>query len=114
MSELDELQVGAATPVSMYTRYTQDTEPKRVALNLSQSIVCFWRTKMAWPESEQRRFTANELRQYVNHYNYGTAPASADRVMRNLKKAGKINYEVVNRAKSLYVALPLEEQVVLG
>ena len=48
------------------------------------------------------------------HYNYGTAPASADRVMRNLKKAGKINYEVVNRAKSLYVALPLEEQVVLG
>ena len=83
-------------------------ELKRVALNLSQAIVCFWRTKMAWPESEQRRFTANELRQYVNHYNYGTAPASANRVLRMLRTKGLVNYAVINRGKSLYLALPLE------
>ena len=90
-------------------------ELKRVALNLSQAIIAFWNERLAVQRNGLAgRFTANELRQYVNHYNYGTAPASADRVIRNLKKAGKINYEVVNRAKSLYVALPLEEQVVLG
>lgn len=75
---------------------------ERVALNLNQAIVEFWKKNL------NQRFTANDLRRHVNHYNYGTAPASADRVMRYLKKSGKINYTLVNRAKSLYIALPLE------
>lgn len=37
----------------------------------------------------------------------GIAPSSPDRVMRDLRQRGKINYELVNRAKSLYRALPL-------
>jgi hypothetical protein len=81
-----------------------DENLQRVALNLGQSIVHFWQIKMSTPG---RRFTATELRQYVQKNNFGTAPASADRVLRNLRKAGKLNYAVVNRAASLYEALPL-------
>ena len=75
---------------------------QRVALNLNEAILAFFR------ERQGLRFTATELRQYVQHHNFGTAPSSADRVMRNLRKAGRINYVVVNRAKSLYQAIPVE------
>lgn len=89
-----------------------DQELERVGLNLNQVIVSFWKNKVSLSnntDGQGPRFTSTELRQFVQHHNFGTAPASADRVMRNLKKAGKINYEVVNRSKSLYVALPLHE-----
>jgi 1,6-anhydro-N-acetylmuramate kinase len=83
---------------------------ERVGLNLNQAIVRFWEIKLKegtdYPSGA--RFTATELRQYVQHHNFGTAPSSADRVMRNLRKQGKINYALVNRAKSLYQAIPLE------
>jgi hypothetical protein len=79
---------------------------ERVALSLGQSIVYFWQNKMNAPG---RRFTATELRQYVQKHNFGTAPASADRVLRHLRKAGKLNYAVVNRRASLYEALPLAD-----
>ena len=39
------------------------------------------------------------------------APGSADRIMRMLKASGKVNYEVVNRAKSKYRALPVRGQL---
>ncbi len=38
------------------------------------------------------------------------APGSPDRVMRDLRSRKKINYVLVNRAKSLYRALPLEDK----
>lgn len=75
----------------------------RVALNIGQAIVQFWKLRIGTV------FTATELRQYVQKSYFGTAPASADRVMRNLRKQGKINYELVDRSKSLYRALPLQE-----
>jgi hypothetical protein len=77
----------------------------RVALNLNQAIVEFWAKRVA---AEEPRFTSTELRQHVQHYNYGTAPASADRVLRMLRTKGLVNYAVINRGKSLYLALPLE------
>ncbi len=98
-----------------------DQELERVGLNLNQVIVSFWKLRVKGLGAnglllntgvDANRFTANELRQFVQHHNFGTAPASADRVMRNLKKAGKINYEVVNRSKSLYVALPLISETI--
>lgn len=36
------------------------------------------------------------------------APGSPDRVMRDLRQRNRINYELLNRAKSLYRALPLD------
>ena len=77
----------------------------RIPLNLNQAIVQFWSERVA---SENPRFTSTELRQYVQHWNYGTAPSSADRVLRKLREQGKVNYALVNRAMSLYQALPLE------
>jgi hypothetical protein len=76
----------------------------RVALNLNQAIVEFWAKRVV---AEEPRFTSTELRQHVQHYNYGTAPASADRVLRMLRTKGLVNYAVINRGKSLYLALPL-------
>jgi hypothetical protein len=85
----------------------ENSNLQRVGLNLGQAIEIFWRARLE-SVGGGRRFTANQLRQYVNHHNFGTAPGSADRVMRDLKKKKKINYALVNRAKSLYEALPLE------
>lgn len=76
-------------------------ELERVGLNINQVLVAYWKLKM---QAADRRFTATELRQFVQHHNFGTAPASADRVLRTLRQKGKINYVVVNRAKSLYEA----------
>lgn len=84
-----------------------DNQLERVALNLNQIIIQFWEKKLA---AQEPRFTSHELRQVVNHYHYGTAPASADRVLRQLRKQGKVNYAVINRGKSLYLALPLGVQ----
>ena len=83
---------------------------QRVALNLNEAIIEFFfeRLGMSRTPGFEPRFTATELRQYVQRRNFGTAPSSADRVMRNLRKAGRINYVVVNRAKSLYQAIPVE------
>ena len=49
-----------------------------------------------------REFHANDLRQHVSEQTGLTAPASADRVMRDLRQKGKLQYIVVNRAGSLY------------
>lgn len=82
-----------------------DEQLKRVSLNLSEAIIEFWTNRVS---SATPRFTANELRYFVNNKHFGTAPASADRVMRSLRSAGKVNYVLTNRAKSLYTAIPLE------
>jgi hypothetical protein len=46
-------------------------------------------------------FHAEDLRLYVDQ-RCKSAPGSADRVMRSLRKQGSINYTVVNRKSSLY------------
>jgi hypothetical protein len=92
-----------------------NSELERVGLNLNQAVIAFWKMRIhglngnggAILTDNPSRFTANELRQHVQHYHFGTAPASADRVMRQLRAKGKINYALTNRAQSLYTALPL-------
>lgn len=59
---------------------------------------------------DNKEFTARDLRLYVSLKLGGelaSAPASADRIMRDQRKKGNINYELVSRAKSLYRALPV-------
>jgi len=46
-------------------------------------------------------FHAEELRAFVDAH-CKSAPGSADRVMRSLRKKGVINYTVINRTYSLY------------
>ena len=56
-----------------------------------------------WCLQNDAHFTAENLRSFVGE---GAAPASADRVLRALRQQGIINYRVVDRANSLYEALP--------
>jgi hypothetical protein len=54
-------------------------------------------------------FTAGELRDRVADHVPGIAPGSTDRILRDLRVRGRINYRVVSRRNSLYEALPVEE-----
>lgn len=53
----------------------------------------------------EREFTAKDLRSFVLGRVDSVAPGSADRIMRQLRKAGVINYELVSRTQSLYKGL---------
>jgi hypothetical protein len=47
-------------------------------------------------------FFADDLRRHVIAQVGTVAPGSADRILRDLRQKGLIEYEVVNRAQSLY------------
>lgn len=49
-----------------------------------------------------REFHAKDLRAFVLGKVGQSAPASADRIMRQLRKQGVINYTLVSRTQSLY------------
>jgi hypothetical protein len=49
-----------------------------------------------------RQFHADELRCHVSARVGDCAPGSADRVLRDLRQRGAIEYTVLNRAASLY------------
>lgn len=54
-----------------------------------------------------QQFTADELRRFVAEQE-PTAPGSADRILRDLRQRGVINYRVVSRSRSEYEALAVE------
>jgi len=47
-------------------------------------------------------FHAEDLRQYVLDREPSIAPGSPDRILREMRLKGALNYEVVNRRASLY------------
>lgn len=58
--------------------------------------------------SEDRTFTSDQLRWYVQNNMVGKAsPSTTDRVLRALRAKGKLDYTVENRGLSLYKAQPL-------
>ena len=59
-----------------------------------------------------QEFHVDELRQYVSaHVDGYVAPASPDRILRDLRQKNQVNYTVVSRSKSLYKALPVMDVV---
>lgn len=48
------------------------------------------------------RFHMQELNEYVQQH-HESAPASADRILRQLRSEGRVAYEVLSRSESLYV-----------
>jgi len=52
-------------------------------------------------------FRAEELRHHVGLTCGSSAPASADRILRDLRRRKLVNYEVVDRRASLYRVLPV-------
>jgi len=49
-----------------------------------------------------REFFADDLRRYVRRMAGEVAPGSPDRVLRDLRQRGLIDYAVVSRSESLY------------
>jgi hypothetical protein len=87
----------------------QTQQLNRVAATTSEAILEFIKGRLADPETKGA-FTADQLRFYVNNTVVrGVSPSSADRVLRMLRQRGKIDYQVLNRGKSLYRAMPITE-----
>lgn len=58
--------------------------------------------------AQDGKWTADDLRRHV-HAKLAIAPASADRVLRDLRQRGVIDYENVSRRESVYLTIKKEE-----
>lgn len=74
----------------------------RVNNAIAKHIETFVCTHKEWHVEELRRFVFDKVNGYV-------APASPDRMLRDLRQKGRVNYVVVSRAKSLYRSLPMTQ-----
>lgn len=68
----------------------------RVRDNIAEYVYTFCRLRIG------RVFTAAQLRDHVTHFCPGIAPDSPGRILRDLRKSGRVQYELVSRAQSLY------------
>jgi hypothetical protein len=82
---------------------SSNPELVNVRASVGQAIQLFYDNRMA---GSMPMFHADDLRVFVEAATGKTAPASADRILRDMRQSGKINYEVTNRSKSLYRLLP--------
>jgi hypothetical protein len=74
---------------------------------ISEAVTEFINNKSRFVQEDKQCFTATDLRQYVQLRVGGyVAPSSPDRILRNLRKKGKVNYTLINRSRSLYRAVP--------
>lgn len=67
-----------------------------VAARIGDAIYLFCKGKVG------THFYAEELRHFVAKTTGAGAPASADRILRQMRQKNIIGYTVVNRSKSLY------------
>lgn len=72
-------------------------ERQRVASNIGAVVLAFCRERLR----QGGRFHMQELNAYVQKH-HESAPASADRILRQLRAEGLVKYEVLNRSESLY------------
>ena len=85
----------------------EQTEQLNVMSTTSEAILAFYKARVE-QLGEGSAFTADQLRFYVNNtVTGGVSPSTADRVLRNLRQQGKLDYIVLNRGRSLYRAMPL-------
>lgn len=76
-----------------------DNNMERVSSRIEKAIKSFCKSRV----QTNNLFFMEQLRRYVAVYLDATvAPASPDRVLRNMRKRGIVKYEVVCRPKSLY------------
>ena len=86
---------------------TEQTENlERVNDAIAAHVIKFYR------EHINREFFGGELFAYVCQRQM-VAPDSPRRIMSDLKNRGIIDYKVLNRRKSLYLAIPICEQMEL-
>lgn len=86
----------AATNTVVRLETEQDRQLQRVTGKIGQVILEFWDTLRVGDT-----FLARDLHAHCRSHSE-IAPASADRVMRDLRGKDMLSYEVVNRRQSLY------------
>jgi hypothetical protein len=72
----------------------QQENLERVSSRIGKAVLQFCR--------DNRRFHADELRRFVIRETGIAAPASADRILRDLRQKKQLAYECVSRRESLY------------
>lgn len=72
-------------------------ERQRVAANIGAVVLAFCCERLRIGG----QFHMQELNEWVQA-KHPSAPASADRILRQLRSEGKVAYEVLNRSESLY------------
>jgi DNA-binding transcriptional regulator PaaX len=80
---------------------------QRIPTNTNEAIVEFYNKVLS---TDGQRFMPVDLVNFVQPFGFGTTPDTVKRALRTLRQAGKVNYSVVNRAQSIFIALPLEVQ----
>jgi hypothetical protein len=75
-----------------------------VSVRIGNAVRDFIEAKL---DSGSRIFYADDLRQYVSRQVGLIAPGSADRILRDLRQRGVVDYVVLNRARSEYEAFPV-------
>ncbi len=79
----------------MSPRDIQSQQLTRVSDRIADAILAF-------ASKQTSTFRADDLRAFVTTTVGTVAPGSADRVLRDLRQRGQIDYRVVNRRASLY------------
>lgn len=80
-------------------------ERQRVAANIGAVVLAFCKERL---EAKRADFHMHELTAYVQA-RHASAPASADRILRLLREARLVDYEVKDRSRSLYRLLRAAE-----
>ena len=79
----------------------QKKQLQRVGIRIRNSVIEFC--------SNHDAFHADELRKHVTEECGDVAPGSADRILRDLRMKGVLDYKVVSRRESLYEILRAEQ-----
>lgn len=103
---MDDEQLDFLFPAGAAAEQAEQAEQlARVTSRIGLTIIAFCR--IVWG-SESRSFHASDLHEFVE-VRAQIAPASADRVLRELRKQGHLDYEVLNRRASLYRLNAIQE-----
>jgi hypothetical protein len=79
--------------------FEQSINLERVSSRVAAAIIAFCEANL---QRAERRFHAEDLRRFVARETGIAAPASADRILRDLRQRGMIEYRVLSRHASLY------------
>ena len=87
----------------------ETTQNNRIPTNTNEAIALFYTKIVAADGQRFKRFTLNDVVNFVSQYNFGTTKGTIDRALRVLRKRGTLNYGVANRKLGIFQAKPLEE-----
>jgi hypothetical protein len=95
-------------PLPIQPAFSEQLNLTRVRAKLEPWLVAFYDHRLSGQFPD---FTAEYLTAWVRKSVPDTAPDSAMRVLRSLRRQGKVNYECIAPALSRYRFLPLGEPV---